>query len=124
MGQERDLGRRLEPVPARTDTTREGRAGCVAFFAVMSLPVLAFVNWVVATSVIRAIQCEQYERGGVLDCGGSPATGEAFTTGALSAVPVLAVQMSLIGFAIRRVRNGPRPLARRRRSHHGSRLRE
>ncbi|WP_440101265.1 hypothetical protein [Streptosporangium sp. H16] len=115
------MGRRLEPVPVRTDTTTEGRAGCIAFFVVMSLPVLAFVNWAVATAVIRAIQCEQYERGGVLDCGGSPAMEEAFTTGVLSAVPMLAVQMWLIGFAMRRVRNGSRPLAQRRRSHHGSR---
>lgn len=114
------MGRRFESVPVRTGTAGEGRAGCAAFVAVMSLPVLAFADWLVVMSVIRGVQCGQYERGGVLDCGGSPAMEEAFTTGMLSAVPLLAVQMWLIGFGIRWLRNGSRSLVRGRRSRRGS----
>lgn len=124
MGSERDMGRRLEPVPVRTGGTAEDRTGCAAFFVVMSLPVLAFVDWAVARAVIRAVQCEHYARGGVLDCGGSSAMEEALTMATLPAVPMLAAQIWLIGFAIRRIRNGPGPLARRSRSHHGSRRRD
>lgn len=110
------MGRRCEPVPTRTGTTGEERTDHVAFFAVLSLPVLAFVDWAVAWAVVRAVRCELYERGGVLDCGGSPAMAEAFTVGTLSAVPVLALQMWLIGLGLRRIRNGSRLTGRGRRS--------
>jgi hypothetical protein len=73
----------------------------------MSLLALALVDWLIMTGVIRGIQCEQYERGGVLDCGGSPAMEEAFTMGMLLTVPVLAVQMWLISFGLRRLWSGP-----------------
>ncbi|MET9065814.1 hypothetical protein [Streptosporangium sandarakinum] len=105
MRQERDMGRRLAPVPVRTETTGEDRADRAAFFTVMSLPALAFADWFVMATVIRDVQCE---RSGAMDCGGSPAMEEAFTTGMLLTVPALAVQMWLIGFAIRRLRDGPR----------------
>ncbi|MFF0308214.1 hypothetical protein ACFYSC_12335 [Streptosporangium sp. NPDC004379] len=103
------MGRRLAPVPVRTGTTGEDRADRAAFLTVMSLPALALADWFVVTTVIREVQCEQYERGGVLDCGGSPAMEEAYTTGLLLTVPALAVQLWLIGFAIRWLRNGSRP---------------
>ncbi|MGW0067879.1 hypothetical protein ACWDUI_10485 [Streptosporangium sandarakinum] len=123
MRQERDMGRRLAPVPVRTETTGEDRADRAAFFAVMSLPALALADWLVVTVVIRNVQCERYERGGAMDCGGSPAMEEAYTTGLLLTVPVLAVQMWLIGSAIRRLRNGSRLYIGRGRSRRGGRRR-
>ncbi|GGP84267.1 hypothetical protein GCM10010140_11600 [Streptosporangium pseudovulgare] len=117
------MGRQLAPVPVRTDTTGEDRADRAAFLAVMSLPALAFADWFVVTTVIRDVQCERYERGGVLDCGGSPAMEEAYTTGPLLTVPVLAVQMWLIGLAIRRLRSGSRSSLGWGRSRRGGRRR-
>lgn len=114
------MGRRLAPVPVRTETTGEDRADRAAFFTVMSLPVLAFADWFVMATVIRDVQCE---RSGAMDCGGSPAMEEAFTTGMLLTIPALAVQMWLIGFAIRRLRNGSRPSIGRGRSRRGDRRR-
>ncbi|AWS45123.1 hypothetical protein DKM19_31235 [Streptosporangium sp. 'caverna'] len=73
----------------------------------MSLLACALVDWLIMTGVIRGIQCEQYEGGGVLDCGGSPTMEEAFALGMLLTVPVLAVQMWLISFGLRRLWSGP-----------------
>ncbi|MEU9834515.1 hypothetical protein AB0D67_23550 [Streptosporangium sp. NPDC048047] len=117
------MGRRLAPVPVRTEVTGEDRADRAAFLTVMSLPALALADWFVVTTVIRDIQCERYQRGGGMGCGGSPAMGEAYTTGLLLTVPALAVQPWLIGFVIRWLRNGSRPSPGWMRSRRGGRRR-
>ncbi|NYF43423.1 hypothetical protein [Streptosporangium sandarakinum] len=120
MGRERDMGRRLAPVPVRTGTTGEDRADRAAFLTVMSLPALALADWLVLTTVIRDAQCERYQRGGGMGCGGSPAMEEAFTTGILLTFPALAVQLWLAGFVIRWLRNGSRPPLGRARFRRGN----
>lgn len=89
-------GRRTEPVPIRTGTGPEERARLVALFGLVCLLPLGVLDWLLGTAVMRYLVCSEYERGGVLDCGGSAGFDEAFQKGGLAAFLLLVLQTWLV----------------------------
>ncbi|MGI5487259.1 hypothetical protein ACQEU2_10740 [Microtetraspora malaysiensis] len=78
-------------------------ARVVTLIGFVCLLPLAVVDWLLGTVTTRMLVCSAYERGGLLDCGGSAGFGEAMLTGTLLGLLLVALQVWLLARVVRRI---------------------
>ncbi|MET8161454.1 hypothetical protein ABZT47_34285 [Sphaerisporangium sp. NPDC005289] len=112
MSRESAFGRRLEPVPEKTDQT-DGRLILTTVAVLLGAVPLLLVDWYIVAALWP--QCSSYEGGNITDCGGGLSEEQATGVAGLIALAILAVQVWLIVLASRRFLSDRRT----RRRHHG-----
>lgn len=104
---ESDMGRRLEPVPAKMNRVG-GRANYITPALVLGAVPLLLANWFIVVMILRRDCVLLYEGGNITECGGGLSEEEMLATSGLIALVILVIQIGLIILVSRHIRSGPR----------------
>ncbi|GGK54339.1 hypothetical protein Ppa06_13240 [Planomonospora parontospora subsp. parontospora] len=100
------MGRRLEPVAAKTGPAA-GKAGYITPALVLGAVPLLLADWFIASAILGRDCVVSYGGGNTTECGGGLSEEEMSAASGLIALVVLAIQLGLIVLVRRRIRSGP-----------------
>ncbi|MEU4535191.1 hypothetical protein AB0G15_10025 [Streptosporangium sp. NPDC023825] len=101
------MGRRLEPVAAKTNPAA-GKAKYVTPVLALGAVLLLLANWLIVAAILGRDCVVSYGGGNITECGGGLSEEEMSAASGPIALVVLVIQIGLIVLVSRRVRSGPR----------------
>ncbi|NUW44473.1 hypothetical protein [Nonomuraea rhodomycinica] len=102
MSRDFDVDRRLEPVPAETNSAG-GRANHTTLLIALGAVPLLFANWFIVAGILGHDCASSYEGGNITECAGGLSEEEMSAASGLIALVLLVIQVRLIVLVRRRL---------------------